>query len=280
MKKEERSAIIISASSDIGTAMSQRRVARGWDTFGTYRTRSQAVDELENEGIKLVYCDLSDLTSIRDACSNLRVLCPQWDVLVMCPGTQDPVGPFVECGFDEWEESVRVNFTSRMRIIHELLPSRRVNSTLGPCVLLFAGPGTNNAPVNYSAYIVSKIALIKMCELLDAEIPDTRFVIAGPGWVKTKTHNSTLRAGKRAGANYQRTIEKLAGNECTPMEQILDCCDWLVNTPRKLISGRNFSVVFDKWETEELAKMLAKEFNMYKLRRYGNEWLVKNVRVT
>lgn len=280
MKTEERSAIIISASSDIGTAMSQRWLTRGWNVFGTYRTRSQAVDELRNKGVKLIVCDLSDSVSIGDACSNLRTLCPQWDVLVMCPGTQDPVGAFSGCSFDEWEESVRVNFTSQMRIIHELLPSRRINSILEPCVLLFTGGGTNNAPVNYSAYIVSKIALIKMCELLDAEIPDTRFAIAGPGWVKTKIHESTLRARARAGANYQRTIEKLAGNECTPMEQVLDCCDWLVNAPRELISGRNFSVVFDKWGTEELEKMLAKEFNMYKLRRYGNDWLVKNVRVT
>lgn len=280
MKKEERSAIIISASSDIGTAMGRRWLARGWNVFGTYRTGSQAADELQSHGMELVYCDLSDPTLMCDACSELRMLCPQWDVLVMCPGTQEPVGAFTEDNFDEWEESVRVNFTSQMRIIHELLPSRRVNSTLRPCVLLFTGGGTNSAPVNYSAYIISKIALIKMCELLDAEISDARFAIVGPGWVKTKIHESTLRAGERAGANYQLTIDKLAGNECTPMDEVLDCCDWLVNAPRKVISGRNFSVVFDKWGTEELERRLAEEPNMYKLRRYSNDWLMKNVRMT
>jgi NAD(P)-dependent dehydrogenase (short-subunit alcohol dehydrogenase family) len=194
----------------------------------------------------------------------------------MCPGTQDPVGAFIECSFDEWEESVRVNFTSQMRIIRELLSSRRVNSALGPCVLLFAGGGTNSAPVNYSAYTVSKIALIKMCELLHAEISDTRFAMVGPGWVKTKIHDSTLKAGVRAGANYQRTIDKLVSNQCTPMDQVLDCCDWLVDASRELVGGRNFSVVFDMWGTEQLAKMLAEDPNMYKLRRHGNDWLAKN----
>jgi len=280
MIREDRSAIIISASSDIGTAMSQRWLARGWNVLGTYQTRSQAVDELEAHGVKVVRCDLSDPQSVRDACSALRALCPAWDVLVMCPGTQNPVGAFVECNFDEWEESVRINFTSQMRIIHELLPSRQVNSTLEPCVLLFAGGGTNNAPVNYSAYTISKIALIKMCELLDAEVLDTRFVIVGPGWVKTKIHESTLKAGARAGTNYQRTIQKLASDECTPMDQVLDCCDWVVDAPRESVSGRNFSVAFDMWGTEELAQRLAEEPNMYKLRRYGNDWLVKNVRET
>lgn len=278
MIKQDRSAIIISASSDIGNAISRRWLARGWNVFGTYRTRSQAVDELHSLGAKLVYCDLSDPISIRDACSSLGTFCLRWDVLVMCPGIQDPVGAFIDCSFDEWEESVRVNFTSQMRIIHQLLSSRRLNSALGPCVLLFAGGGTNSAPANYSAYIVSKIALIKMCELLDAEISDTRFVIVGPGWVKTKMHESTLRAGTRAGANYQHTVEKLASDECTPMDQLLDCCDWVIDTPHELISGRNFSVVFDKWGTEELVQRLAEEPNMYKLRRYGNEWLVRNKR--
>jgi len=279
MIREDRSAIIISASSDIGTAMSRRWLARGWNVLGTYRTRSQAVDELQSHGVKLVHCDLSNPQSIRDACSTLRTLCSAWDVLVVCPGTQEPIGAFIGCNFDEWEESVKVNFISQMRIIHGLLPTRCLNSALEPCVLLFAGGGTNSAPVNYSAYTISKIALIKMCELLDAEIPDTRFVIIGPGWVKTKIHESTLRVGMRAGANYQRTMDKLASNECTPMDQVLDCCDWVVDAPRELISGRNFSVAFDMWGTEELAKRLAEEPNMYKLRRYGNDWLVKNVRV-
>ncbi len=280
MTKEKHSAIIISASSDIGTAMSKRWLARGWNVFGTYRTKSNAINELLNHGIHLIECDLSSPASMREACSNLQTRCPEWDVLVMAPGIQDPIGPFIECKFEEWEESVKVNFMCQMRIIHELLPTRCANSALGPCVLLFAGGGTNSAPINYSAYTVSKIALIKMCELLHAEIPDTRFVTVGPGWVKTKIHKSTLLAGARAGADYQRTIDKLASDECTSMNEVLDCCDWIVNAPRELTGGRNFSVVFDKWKTEELAKMLAKEPNMYKLRRHGNDWLVKHVGTT
>lgn len=275
MNQGDRCAIVISASSDIGKAMCQRWLARGWKAFGTYRTPSPAVAELNGLGARLVHCDLSDRDSVLDACSKLRQLCPQWDILAMCPGAQEPVGAFSQGSFDEWEESLRVNFSSQMRIIHELLATRRTGAALDPIVLLFAGAGTNSAPPNYSAYVVSKIALIKMCELLDAEMPDTRFAIVGPGWVKTKIHEATMRAGARAGANYQRTLAKLAGDDFTPMEEVLDCCDWLVNAPRHLVSGRNFSVVYDKWGTEDLAKMLAQSPDMYKLRRYGNDRLVK-----
>lgn len=275
MINELRSAIMISASSDIGTAMCRRWKTKGWEVFGTYRTESQAVDEMSALGIKLIHCDLSDTNSINEACRILRELCLQWDVLVISSGSQDPVGRFSNCNFDEWEKSIGLNFSSQMRIIHELLPSRRTNACFEPCVLLFAGAGTNNAPVNYSAYIVSKIALIKMCELLDAEIQDTKFTIVGPGWVKTKIHESTLRAGPKLGDNYQKTLKMLAGDNCTPTDQVLDCCDWLVNAPRNLVSGRNFSVVFDLWGTPTLEEKLSQESNMYKLRRYGNDLIVK-----
>ncbi len=272
MGKNKRTAIIISASSDIGAAMCRRWIARGWRIFGTYRTKSQTVDDLENIGVRLFYCDLADAKSIHNACLRLRRANRVWDALVLCPGTQDPVGRFEESDFNEWEQSIRVNFTGQMRLLHELLPTRNPASRLGSCVLFFAGGGTNSAVINYSAYTVSKIALIKMCELLDAEIWDTRFVIVGPGWVKTKIHQSTLRAGSRAGENYAITLKKLSGKEYTPRKEVMACCDWIVNSSRRIIGGRNFSVAFDSWGTKELERKLLQENNMYKLRRHGNEW--------
>lgn len=272
-----KSAIIISASSDIGAAMSLHWLERGWNVFGTYRTSSNSVESLDRQGAKIVHCDLASSTSIRKSCATLRKTCPAWDVLVLAPGLQEPIGNFMECDFDEWENSVVVNFSAQMRIIHELLPGRGLGGEQGPIVMLFAGGGTNNPTVNYSAYTISKIALIKMCELLDAEIRDTRFVIMGPGWVRTKIHESTLNAGVRAGANYKRTLEKLASREFTPMERVLDFCDWAESAPRELISGRNFSIVFDSWGSKELGKALMEQPDMYKLRRHGNDLLVRGM---
>lgn len=268
-------AIIISVSSDIGTEMAKRWISRGWQIIGTYRTETSATKCLSDIGVKLTKCDLSDDESVKSACKKIQELCFQWDILVLCPGTQDPVGSFDSVDFDAWAISVRVNFVNQLRIVRELLPKRNRENELGPCVLFFAGGGTNNATVNYSAYTISKVALIKMCELLDAEIQDTRFTIVGPGWVKTKIHESTITAGIKAGDNLKRTHDKFSRDEFTPMQDVLDCCDWLIQSPRELISGRNFSVVFDMWGTDELNDKLVEEPDMYKLRRHGNNWLVR-----
>jgi len=274
MKTVAPKAVIVSISSDIGYALGKRWQQRGMEVGGTYRTSSSFVDELNSSGVKTFHCDLGSDTSVRNACGQLRLDFDQWDYLILCPGAQEPVGAFSDGDFAQWAKSVEVNFTRQIQIVHELLPSRNKSGAHPPVVLFFAGGGTNNATVNYSAYTISKIALIKMCELLDAEIPDTSFVILGPGWVKTKIHQATLDAGSKAGSNYQKTIDKLAGDECVPMETVLDCCDWIISTDRKAVSGRNFSVVFDKWQTSALTAKLIEDPNMYKLRRNGNDVIV------
>lgn len=271
MVTETRTAILVAASSDIGTALARHWCARGWRLAGTYRTRSVAVDALEREGMALMPCDLADSASVDEVCGALRARIGAWDLLVLCPGTLEPVGPFLDTDMEAWEASVQVNLVSQLRVVHRLLPARRHGRVPEPGVLFFAGGGTNSAPMNASAYTLSKIALIKMCELLDAEMTDTRFMIAGPGMVQTKIHHATLRAGTRAGAIASRAADALAGRGCVPMARVLECCDWLADAPREAVSGRNISVASDAWGSDALLEALRDDPQLYKLRRHGND---------
>lgn len=270
MPFSHRHALIIAASSDIGAAMGLRCCERNWRVTGTYRTEGTNVDSLRRAGADLVPCDLADNASITEACAKLSQQ-PAWDVLVLGPGETRPIGPFAELNFDDWERSLTVNFTAQLRIVHALLPSRNTSNGQVPTVLFFAGGGTNNATVNYSAYTVSKIALIKMCELLDAEIPDTKFVIIGPGWVRTKIHQATLEAGDRAGSSATQTVDRLQRNDFVPMDAVLDSCDWAINAARAAVSGRNFSTAFDAWRDPGLIATLTRDTSLCKLRRSGND---------
>ena len=59
------------------------------------------------------------------------------------------------------------------------------------------------------------------------------------------------------------------------MEKVIDCCNWILSSDRELVGGRNFSSVFDPWESEEIEKI--KDYpNNFKLRRFGNEIFKKN----
>lgn len=261
--------VIFSISSDFGIALANSWLNAGFQVAGTFRTYSKKLDELVSKGAILYQCDLSISQEINEICKKFNET--PWEVLCVAPASLDPIGEFIKTDFDEWESSISLNFTSQMRIIHQMMPGRDINYENGPVVILFAGGGTNNATVNYSAYTVSKIAQIKMTELLDAEIPDTRFAIIGPGWVKTKIHDSTIKAGSAAGYNYEKTKEKLSEmNYDTTLEKVVECCNWVIHSRREIVSGRNFSLVYDKWGEKELDEVLLLDRNMYKLRRQGN----------
>jgi len=264
------SAIIIGVSSDLGLALSQRWLKRGWKITGSYRKKYPQVRQLERAGARLVDCDLSDSVSLRRAAAKIKKLCRAWDILVMAPASLTPIGAFTEVDFKDWEKSLRLNFINQMQLIYELLPLRNKVTRFGPCLLFFSAGGVNDAPLNYSAYTISKIATIKMAEILAAEVPDSRFITIGPGWLKTKIHQETLAAGLRAGSNYQRTINKFKAGEFTAMERVLDCCDWLVSQPKKIVSGRNFHVQRDQWGSKKLIKKLTRDQNLLKLRKYGS----------
>lgn len=272
-RREEKSAIIVSASSDIGAALTRRWRERGWSVAGTYRTESAAVAELRAIDVKMVMCDLAQPRAARRAAESLRSSAEGWDVLVLAAGELGPVGPFAENDYESWESSLRVNLLAQLEFVHALLPQRRKNADDPPTVLFFAGGGTNGAPANFSAYTLSKIALIKICELLDAEMPDVKFVILGPGWVRTKIHETVLSAGELAGRAYDQTVERLQSGNFTSMDQVLNCCDWAVAAPRAAVSGRNFSVTHDSWHRPRFVERLAADPDMCKLRRHGNEFV-------
>jgi FkbM family methyltransferase len=272
--------IILSISSDLGTALANAWLDAGITVVGTYRTESPTLDVLRARGVALVECDLLDRASVDQAIVKLQAAVIDWDVLVVAAGTLSPVGPFIECAFDDWERSIAANLMMPLRMVQGLMRSRRRSSKLGPIVLFFAGSGTNNAVTNFSAYTLSKIACIKMVELLDAEVQDARFAILGPGWVKTKIHKAVLVAGTRAGSNFDLTKRLFESNGGVPVNRVVECCEWLIGAPRIAISGRNFSLVHDSWEKPELLELLANDQDMYKLRREGNERMVKSDNVS
>ena len=262
--------VIISASSDIGLHLAKQWLDDGHEVIGTYRTKNDSIDNLLVSGMKAFYCLLEDNGSIEQCCNEITEI-GQWDCLVLCPGTMVPIGKFEEVDFLSWSRSVNINFIAQMSIVKKLLPSKQLDRP--STVIFFAGGGTNSAPLNYSAYTVSKIALIKMCELLDAESTDCKFSIIGPGWVKTKIHNETIDAGDFAGQALQSTLRQYEDGTWTSFENIQKCCEWIMHSKKEIVGGRNFSVVHDSWGEKSLENHLLENSNYYKLRRAGNDIL-------
>jgi len=266
MKKKIR--IILSISSDIGYYLAKDWLKKNFFVIGTYRKKTNKVNELEALGAQTFFCDIRKNKSI-DMVSKKITKFGNWNTIVLAAGDQNPIGKILDLNFNDFENSIKINFTNQMRFLKNLLKKRDNKSTKNPSVLFFAGGGTNNATTNYMAYTLSKIASIKAVELLDAEVKDTKFTILGPGWVKTKIHTSTIEQPLNSGSNYKKTMQNFKTDNFYPMSEVIKCCNWLINANKKLVGGRNFSSVFDPWNSKKI-NLIKKDPNNFKLRRYGN----------
>lgn len=265
--------IIIGISSDIASGLAEKWLKDGLKVIGSYRNWNSNLETLSKyEHLKLIKLDF-DIDCEFDELIKVIKNLGQWSVLVVAIGSQIPIGTFEKVNFFEWTQGVKVNFLDQMKIVHLLLPFRSKSTECGPSVLFFAGGGTNNSVNNYSAYTVSKISLIKMCELLSTELPSVKFSIIGPGWVKTKIHDATiLDSGKNSGYNYEKTINMLQNGDLVSVPSVIESCEWVIKQKTHVVSGRNFSTKFDRFNIA-LVNELELDSDMYKLRRHKNNWV-------
>lgn len=254
-------AIILGITADIGKAIAERLLADGWDVIGLGRDLSR-VDDLKEA--KLLTCDLADPESLDAAVATIGRMRISWDLFLSSVGSMAPIGKFFELDFDEWEQSVIINSTAQLRALHRLWPLRAAKTD----IMLLAGGGTNNALSNYSAYCVSKIMLIKMCELIDDEETSVNAFIIGPGFTRTRIHEETLQAGAKAGDGLEKTQDFLENHDGTSLDDIYAHMRWCMAHGRATAGGRNFSTVHDPWRAgNDLAGALVGDSNALRLRR-------------
>ena len=261
---DPKNTLIIGINSGIGTAIAQKLDKDGHNLYGT--TRSKELLEKNSSLAKNYYLDLDKTDSIDDF-TNETMKGLTWDNLIFCPATMEPIGPFETLDISKWVNNFSLNFTSQIYLLQKLLKSRNPFKSK---VLFFAGGGTNSSPKNYSCYTASKIALIKMVELLDNEIENTTFTILGPGWVKTKIHSQSLMPGNEGYESYKETKRRLNENDFVDINDVTDSIMWILNQPKEIVGGRNFSSVHDPWGSDELELLLKSDPHAFKLRRYAN----------
>ena len=189
-----------------------------------------------------------------------------WDLSIITLGSMVPIKKFFDhkdsqyTGYIEWEQAFMNNLFYPLRLLREIYHSRNKGST----VVFFGGPNPNMTTLNYSAYTVSKIALTKLVECLDLE-EDTKFLILGPGKVKTKIQNQTLEARESAGENYQKVKDFMKSGKGTSHDEIYEFVKTCISLPKEIVGGRNLSIrdhVSSDWKN-----FTRLGYNQFKLRR-------------
>jgi NAD(P)-dependent dehydrogenase (short-subunit alcohol dehydrogenase family) len=231
--------------------------ARGADAV------NEAVAGLAGSGHQGLILDVSDPAAWE---SGMEAIDEQGPLhgLVTAAGILGPIGPLDELPPEALLATVAVNLVGTMLALRYSLP--RLRATRGRAVTFSGGGGT--APLaRYDAYAASKAAVVRLTENV-AGSTDIELNSVAPGFVVTRMHDETLRAGPQAAgeAYHERTLAQVAEGGFPAGEAAALVC-FLLSDAAAGISGRLLSAQWDQWRDGEFLDRLRADENLATLRR-------------
>jgi NAD(P)-dependent dehydrogenase (short-subunit alcohol dehydrogenase family) len=169
------------------------------------------------------------------------------DVLVNNAGIYGPIGPAWENDPAHWIQTINVNLCGAFLVTQHVMP-HMIKAGRGK-VINMSGGGAATPFARYTAYAVSKAALVRFTETLAIEAAPHNIQVnaIAPGFVATRIHKDTLVAGERAGADFlrktQEQLEQGAVDPSIPAALVA----YLAQDQSNRITGRFISAVWDDW---------------------------------
>ena len=188
------------------------------------------------------------------------------DGLVNCAGIYGPIGPLNAISMDEFTEAIRINFLGTVFMCHYfsgLMAARNGK------IVNFSGGGASTPFPNYSAYASSKIALVRLTENLAEEFKPLGISVnaVAPGFVITRLHQQTLKAGEKAGKAFLEGTQKQIEKGGVPPEKAADLTAFLLSDASSGITGKFISAPWDPWDKPEFVEKLKNRKDFATLRR-------------
>jgi NAD(P)-dependent dehydrogenase (short-subunit alcohol dehydrogenase family) len=261
-----RRVLVTGGSMGIGAAVSQELARRGVPVLVAARGADavrETVDALPGEGHGGLTLNVSDAAAWRQAMPHLE---DEGGLggLVCAAGVLGPIGPLPEVSIDAAVDAITINLVGTMLALHFSVPLLQRG---GGRAVTFSGGGATGPLPRYDAYAASKAAVVRLSENVAAG-GEIEINSVAPGFVVTRMHAETLRAGpEAAGAGYHaRTAEQVASGGF-PAEQAAELVCFLLSEQARGISGRLISAQWDPWRDERWLARLRSDPDLARLRR-------------
>jgi 3-oxoacyl-[acyl-carrier protein] reductase len=272
-----RRVLVTGGSLGIGRAAGSELARRGAQVVIVARRHDaieQAVDELAGAGHHGLRLDVSD-ESAWSAATETIARGGALHGLVTAAGVLGPIGPLDQIAPREFTRTIEINLIGTMLALHHLLPLLRAAN--GRAVT-FSGGGATMPLARYDAYASSKAAVVRLTENVAAS-SDVEVNCVAPGFVATRMHEQTIKAGpEAAGMEYHaRTAEQLAKGGF-PASEAAELVAFLLSDDALGISGRLLSAQWDPWREEEFRARLRADPALATLRRIDDQAFAHAVR--
>jgi 3-oxoacyl-[acyl-carrier protein] reductase len=268
---EARRILVTGGSLGIGLAVSRELARRGARVIVAAR-ESDAIDAatgtLEGSGHEGISLDVSDPAAWERAAGRIDAG-GGLHGLVTAAGVLGPIGTLESVPTADLTEAVAINLIGTMFALRFALPRLRAG---GGRAVTFSGGGGTSALPRYDAYAVSKAAVVRLTENV-AATGEIEVNAVAPGFVATRMHDGTLRAGPEAAGQsyYERTCEQLRTGGF-PASEAAELVAFLIGPGAAGITGRLISAQWDPWREEDFRERLRNDSDLARLRRIDEQF--------
>jgi 3-oxoacyl-[acyl-carrier protein] reductase len=189
------------------------------------------------------------------------------DVLVNAAGRQPPIGPLAENDAADWAQTIQVNLLGTFHCIQAVLPGMRQRRA--GKIINFSGGGATSPRPNFSAYAVSKAAVVRLTETLAEELKPYNIQVnaVAPGAVNTRMLEEVLAAGTVAGPELNEAKRRKERGGTAP-ELAAALVAFLASEASGALTGKLISAPHDDWQNWDAARIAElMPTPMYTLRR-------------
>lgn len=223
--------LVTGGTRGIGRAISDKLLADGHKVFIVYKESTEQANELaEKYGDKVVIlqANLADKEQVKQLIEQLKDV--QLDGIVNNAGIVY-LTKWDDFNFDEWDETLAVNLTAPVKLVHGL----RNNLKDGATVVNIASVDGFCAAFDTVAYAASKAALISVTKSLAAILGsrNIRVNAIAPGWVETEMTADTMPDESKELTPLKRNAKP---------EEVASVASFLLSDQSSFVSGTTITV--------------------------------------
>jgi len=286
MKLKDKVAIVTGGGRGIGEAIALAFAREGARLAIASRTKTeldQVASQIENLGgqVQVIPTDVSQRDNVTRLIEATLTAYGQIDVLVNAAGVYGPIGPMWDVDVDKWIQAMKINLFGTFTCCHTVLP-HMIERRQGK-IVNFSGGGAASPLPRFTAYGVSKTAIVRLTETLAEEVKEFNVQVnaVAPGAVDTSLQDDVLAAGERAGdllARIRRLRE--TGEGGVPRELPAELVVFLASDDSDGLSGKLIAAPYDgwqSWDAERIAELMsAPWFTLRRMDPYTIKPLIKD----
>jgi len=273
--------LITGATGAIGACLAEHFSRAGYVLVlsGRSEEKLSALKEKIGQDTFIYPADISDYKSVRKLLEYVEKEIGRLNVVIPAAGIYGEIGSIEKFDPQKWEETFRVNVFGAMCVVKYAVPLLKKSKQAS---VIFIAGGGEGAMANFSAYVSSKGAILRLSETLASELAqyDINVNTISPGLINSGLVKQLVSVGSEVAGEkaYKDALAQMNGQmETITPDKACELCVFLASEKARGLTGKLFAARWDDLEKIEAHKDEIMKTDIYSSRRIkpkdrGYDW--------